>query len=176
MPQALNARSFRADALSRSALAIVSRCHAFVFLSSSRKPVNRPLVDECCVALSLCVRSFHNKMMTPTEKYLFDLHGFIVVRGVLSPEEVSSANGTENNLSLRWQAEIHTHFFFYGTLLMVLAVGDAVTRRWHHDGIWVVVDRYTLLDIGNLRAQMPRKYSFDTEMHRNSFDGWNYHT
>jgi hypothetical protein len=32
-------------------------------------------------------------MMTPTEKYLFDLHGFLIVRGVLSDEEVRSANG-----------------------------------------------------------------------------------
>jgi hypothetical protein len=30
--------------------------------------------------------------MDATEKYLFDLHGFIVVRGVLSPEEVKAAN------------------------------------------------------------------------------------
>eukprot|EP00961_Rhodomonas_salina_P256166 3462037-Rhodomonas_salina.1 len=32
------------------------------------------------------------KMMTPTEKYLFDLNGFIVVRNVLTPEEVAAAN------------------------------------------------------------------------------------
>lgn len=30
--------------------------------------------------------------MTPTEKYLFDLNGFIVVRNVLTPEEVAAAN------------------------------------------------------------------------------------
>jgi hypothetical protein len=30
--------------------------------------------------------------MTADEKYLFDLNGFIVVRNVLSPEEVAVAN------------------------------------------------------------------------------------
>eukprot|EP00287_Rhodomonas_sp_CCMP768_P008358 CAMPEP_0196724322 /NCGR_PEP_ID=MMETSP1091-20130531/6221_1 /TAXON_ID=302021 /ORGANISM="Rhodomonas sp., Strain CCMP768" /LENGTH=314 /DNA_ID=CAMNT_0042066431 /DNA_START=204 /DNA_END=1148 /DNA_ORIENTATION=+ len=30
--------------------------------------------------------------MTPTEKYLFDLNGFIVVRGVLTPAQVAAAN------------------------------------------------------------------------------------
>jgi len=30
--------------------------------------------------------------MTPTDKFFFDLNGFLVVRGVLSPEEVATAN------------------------------------------------------------------------------------
>lgn len=43
-------------------------------------------------------------MMTPTEKYLFDLHGFLIVRGVLSPEEVASANGETPEIGLSCNA------------------------------------------------------------------------
>ena len=32
------------------------------------------------------------QMMTDTERYLFDLNGFLVVRGVFSPGEVAAAN------------------------------------------------------------------------------------
>jgi len=41
--------------------------------------------------------------MTASEKYLFDLQGFLVVRGVLSPEELSAANAAvdHSNASLK---------------------------------------------------------------------------
>ena len=35
--------------------------------------------------------------MTDDERYLFDLNGFIIVRGVLTPEEVKQANDAIDN-------------------------------------------------------------------------------
>ena len=35
--------------------------------------------------------------MTPREKFLFDLNGFLVIRGVFTPEEIASANAAVDN-------------------------------------------------------------------------------
>ena len=35
--------------------------------------------------------------MTEEERYLFDLNGFLIVRGVLSPEEIKEANDAIDN-------------------------------------------------------------------------------
>jgi len=41
--------------------------------------------------------------MTATEKYVFDLRGFIVLRGVLSPEEVTAANAAVDACSAQFK-------------------------------------------------------------------------
>ena len=35
--------------------------------------------------------------MTEDERYLFDLNGFLIVRGVLAPEEVAACNAAIDN-------------------------------------------------------------------------------
>ena len=40
--------------------------------------------------LTYCERKGY--LMTETEKYLFDVHGYIVIKGALSGEEIAAAN------------------------------------------------------------------------------------
>ena len=42
-------------------------------------------------------------VMSASEKFVFDLHGFIVLRGVLSREEITRANAAVD----RFQSELH---------------------------------------------------------------------
>ena len=37
-------------------------------------------------------------LLPPTDQYLFDLNGYIIVRNVFSEEEIAAANGTGEQL------------------------------------------------------------------------------
>merc|ERR1712086_962419 len=47
--------------------------------------------------------------MTASDKYLFDLQGFLVLRGVLSPEEVEAANAAIDHFSAKGELMYRVH-------------------------------------------------------------------
>ena len=59
---------------------------------SRRDPVARGPRMAFQTARAFSAASPVATVMTPEQKYLFDLNGFIVIRGVLSPEEIKAAN------------------------------------------------------------------------------------
>ena len=52
---------------------------------------------------------------TPMERYMFDLNGFLVLRGALSAEEVSACNtvldGLQDTQPDEWRGQVHGHNF-----------------------------------------------------------------
>ena len=71
--------------------------------------------------------------MNDEEKYLFDLNGYIVIRGVFSTEEVASANAAIDNHSELVQERVSEveRNTEEGTLL----AGDGVTGRRDLGGV-----------------------------------------
>jgi len=72
-------------------------------------------------------------VMTPEQKYLFDLNGFIVIRGVLSPEEIAAANAAidANTPEFKERAESALRNTRDGTPL----AGDGKTPRLDMGGM-----------------------------------------
>ena len=56
-----------------------------------------------------------NSTVTKTERYLFDLNGFIVLKGALSGEEVDDCNAILDELRDcgpgEWRGRVHGHNF-----------------------------------------------------------------
>ena len=52
--------------------------------------------------------------MTEAERYLFDLNGYLVVRGVLSKEEIEAANRVIDEVLPSWDAETPTGYVITG--------------------------------------------------------------
>jgi len=68
------------------------RALALPHAQSLRDPVARGPRMAFQTARAFSAASPVATVMTPEQKYLFDLNGFIVIRGVLSPEEIKAAN------------------------------------------------------------------------------------
>jgi hypothetical protein len=90
--RALSATSFRSSSNSRPFVASLATT-----LSATRTPtrLHSTMAEE--VESSMTGHNNYPLEMTDDEKYLFDLNGYLIVRGVLTPEEVKVANGAIDN-------------------------------------------------------------------------------
>lgn len=73
-------------------LVVVSTTHAFVHLPVSAIATKSPTIPPTTILANTMSSDASSFEMTDEQKYLFDLNGFIVIRGVLTPEEVQEAN------------------------------------------------------------------------------------
>ena len=58
---------------------------------------------------------YHRSGLTDMERYLFDLNGYLILRGALSPQEVTACNESLDSLQDcrpgEWRGRIHGHNF-----------------------------------------------------------------